>query len=242
MTGVQTCALPILGITNLKYKGYDLDYPDVERAKVYLEDLKQYEASNSMPRLTILRLGNDHTYGTTPGKLTPSALFADNDLALGMIVEAISKSRFWSSTAIFSVEDDAQNGPDHKDSHRSILLALSPYTRRGIVDSTMYNTSSVMRTMQVILGLKPMTVFDAGARVMIPAFAAQPNTQPYTAEAARVSLTDRNPADAPAAARSKQLDFHEADLADDDELNQILWLAMKGTEPPAPVRSFFSRQ
>ncbi len=152
------------GITNMRYHGWDLDYPDVERAKVFLEDVKQFESTGEMPRLMIVRIGNDHTNGTTAGKLTPLALFADNDYALGMLVDGVSKSRFWGSTAIFAIEDDAQNGPDHVDSHRSVMLAISPFTHRGVIDSAMYNQSSVMRTMELILGLRPMTQFDAAAR------------------------------------------------------------------------------
>ena len=125
-----------------------------------------------MPRLIVMRLPNDHTSGTTPGKIAPLSAFADNDAALGTIVEAVSHSKFWAKTAIFVLEDDAQDGPDHVDSHRSVMLALSPYTRRGIVDSSMYNTASVLRTMELILGLRPMTQFDAGARPLGAAFAA----------------------------------------------------------------------
>jgi YVTN family beta-propeller protein len=233
-------------ITNKNYKGFDTDYPDVERAKVFLDDLRQFEASNAMPRLAmpsliVLRLPNDHTSGTTPGKIAPLSAFADNDAALGTIVEAVSRSKFWSKTAIFVLEDDAQDGPDHVDSHRSIMLAISPYTRRGMVDSSMYNTASVLRTMELILGLRPMTHFDAGARPLNAAFAATPSTAPYVAEKPRISLTERNPPNSPTAARSLKLDFSDADRADDDELNAILWLAIKKTDPPSPVRSYFSR-
>jgi DNA-binding beta-propeller fold protein YncE len=229
------------GITNLRYRSFDLNYPDVERAKVFLEDVKQFESSGEMPRLMIVRLGNDHTNGTTAGKLAPLALFADNDYALGMIVEGVSKSRFWSSTAIFAIEDDAQDGPDHVDSHRSVLLAVSPFTHRGVIDSTMYNQSSVMRTMELILGMRPMTQFDAAGHPLTAAFAATPNPAAYTAESPRISLTTRNPPGSSTAKRSERLDFKDADLIDDDELNDILWAAIKGTDVPAPVRSYFSR-
>jgi hypothetical protein len=194
-----------------------------------------------MPRLIVMRLPNDHTSGTTPGKIAPLSAFADNDTALGMVVEAVSRSKFWPKTAIFVLEDDAQDGPDHVDSHRSVMLALSPYTRRGIVDSSMYNTASVLRTMELILGLRPMTQFDAGARPLGAAFAATPSNTPYVAEKPRISLTERNPQNSPTAARSQKLDFSDADRADDDELNAILWLAIKKTDPPAPIRSYFSR-
>lgn len=228
-------------ITNKNYKSFDTDYPDVERAKVFLDDLRQFESSNVMPRMIVLRLPNDHTSGTTPGKIAPLSAFADNDTALGTIVEAVSRSKFWAKTAIFVLEDDAQDGPDHVDSHRSIMLALSPYTRRGIVDSSMYNTASVLRTMELILGLRPMTHFDAGARPLGAAFAASPNDSPYTAEKPRISLTERNPGKSATAARSLKLDFSAADRADDAELNAILWLAIKKTDAPAAVRSYFSR-
>jgi hypothetical protein len=157
-----------------------------------------------------------------------------------MIVEGVSKSKFWAKSAIFVIEDDAQNGPDHVDSHRSPMLAISPYTHRGIVDSSMYNQSSIMRTMELILGMRPMTHYDAGARPLITAFAARPNNAAYTAEPPRISLTQKNPPRSETAARSAQMDFDEADEIDDDELNAILWIAIKGTEPPVPVRSYFS--
>jgi YVTN family beta-propeller protein len=227
-------------VTNMKYRSFDLDYPDVERARTFLDDVKQFESSNNMPRLMILRLGNDHTNGTTPGKIAPLSHFADNDYALGMIVEGVSKTSFWSKTAIFVIEDDAQNGPDHVDSHRSPMLAISPYTHRGVIDSSMYNQSSVMRTMELILGLRPMTHYDAGARPLYTAFSSTPNNASYTMEKPRISLTDRNPERSATADRSSKMDFDDADEIDDDELNSILWIAIKGTEPPVPVRSFFS--
>src|SRR5579883_1812364 len=134
---------PILApVTNKNYRGFDLDYRDLERAKVFLTDLQQMEQSGQMPQLIFLRLGNDHTSGVAANKIAPLSSFADNDAALGQIVSAVSKSKFWSTTAIFVLEDDAQNGPDHVDSHRSPAYVLSPYTRRhGFVDSTMYNTA-----------------------------------------------------------------------------------------------------
>lgn len=227
-------------VTNTKYRPWDLGYPDVDRAKTFLDDLHQFEAAGKMPSLMLMRLGNDHTNGTTPGKLAPLSMFADNDYALGMIVEAISRSRFWASTAIFVIEDDAQNGPDHVDSHRSVMLVISPYTQRGAIDSTMYNQSSVLRTMELILGLHPMTHYDAGARPLYAAFSSTPNNAAYGAEKPRISLTEHNPARSATAARSAAMDFDEADRIDDDELNDILWIAIRGTQPPVPVRSYFS--
>jgi DNA-binding beta-propeller fold protein YncE len=227
--------------TYRKYRAYDLDYPDVSRADAFIEDLKRMEAAGEMPRFLVLRLGNDHTYGTSPGKIAPLSQVADNDLALGRIVEACSRSRFWERMAIFVLEDDAQNGADHVDSHRSPAFVLSPYTRRGIVDSTLYNTTSMLRTMELILGLRPMTHFDAAATPMWNTFSNRPNVEPYAAEKARIPLDTRNPANTATAARSLAMNFAEADMIDDDELNDILWRAIRGGEPPAPVRSYFSR-
>lgn len=229
-------------VTNRRFRGFDMDYPDVERAKVFLEDLAQFEKEGKMPRLMLLRLGNDHTSGTAAGKIAPLSAMADNDYALGMIVEAVSKSRFWAKTAIFVLQDDAQNGPDHVDSHRSPAFAVSPYTRRGgMIDSTHYSTASMLRTIELILGLQPMTQFDAAARPMSAAFDARPDPRPYEAEKPRISLEDRNPAGNATAARSEKLDFSEADRIDDNELNAILWQAIRGGQPPPPIRSFFSR-
>ena len=241
-TQVEAVRDPVLRkVTNLRYRGFDLDYPDVERAKVFLEDLADFEKSD-MPRLMFMRLGNNHTSGTTPGKITPLSTVADNDYALGMIVEGVSHSRFWPTTAIFVLEDDAQNGPDHVDSHRSPAFLISPYVRRHAVDSTMYNTTSMLRTMELVLGLNPMTHFDAGARPMHAAFQNEADTSPYAAEKPRVALDQRNPAVSATAARSGKLDFSEEDRADDDELNDILWLALRGhPAPPAPTRSYFAR-
>jgi hypothetical protein len=192
--------------------------------------------------MIVMRMGNDHTSGATAGKIAPLSSFADNDCGLGMVVEAVSKSKFWAKTAIFVLEDDAQNGPDHVDSHRSVMFALSPYTRRGIVDSSMYNTTSVLHTMALILGLKPMTHFDASSRPLAAAFAAQPNLTPYIAEPARISLTERNPAATSAARAAEKMDFDEADEADDDALNAMLWEMIRKSPAPPPVRSYFSRQ
>ncbi len=166
---------------------------------------------------------------------------ADNDYALGMVVEGVSKSRFWPKTAIFVTEDDAQNGPDHVDSHRSPALVISPYVRRGAVDSTLYNQTSMLRTMELILGLHPMTQFDAASRPMSAAFQSTPDARPYEAVRPKHPLDERNPENSPTAARSERMDFSEADRIDDDELNDILWRAIRKTEPPAPVRSFFAR-
>lgn len=239
---IQEVRDPVLrNVTNMKYRSFDLDYPDVNRAQVFLADLADFEKTGNMPALMLMRLGNDHTNGTAAGKIAPLSSFADNDYALGMIVEGLSRSKFWPNTAIFVVEDDAQNGPDHVDSHRSPAYLISAYTRTGKIDSTMYNTTSVLRTMELILHMRPMTHFDAGARPMVNAFSNEAVLTPYQAEKPRIPLDTRNPANSATAARSSRLNFEEADLNDDDELNDILWLAIRGTDPPPPVRSLFVR-
>jgi hypothetical protein len=242
--GVQISGVrdPILNrVTNTHYRGFDLDYTDVDRVKVLLKDLAEFEKTGQMPRLLFVRLGNDHTSGTAARKIAPLSAVADNDFALGMLVEGVSRSRFWSSTAIFVLEDDAQNGADHVDSHRSPAFVISPYVKRGVVDGSMYNTTSMLRTMELILGLNPMTHYDAGARPMNAAFQSSPVLTPYTVEKPRIALDQRNPEQSATAARSARMDFSEEDRIDDDELNDILWLAIRGTTPPAPVRSYFAR-
>ena len=157
------------------FRGFDMDYPDVKRTERFLEELAGFEKAGEMPQLSVVRLPNDHTSGTSPGKWTVTACVGDNDLALGRLVEGLSKSRFWKQMAIFVVEDDAQNGSDHVDAHRTVALAISPYIKRHSVDSTLYSTSSMLRTMELILGLEPMSQFDAAARPMFKSFTATPD-------------------------------------------------------------------
>ena len=152
-----------------------------------------------MPRLVVLRLPSDHTAGTKPGSPTVLASLGDNDLALGQVVEGLSKSRFWREMAIFVVEDDAQNGSDHVDAHRTVALAISPYVKRHAVDSSMYSTSSMLRTMEFILGLEPMSQFDASARPMYGSFTPQADSLPYVHRPARVDINAKNAVRAPMA-------------------------------------------
>jgi len=238
---IESVRDPVLSpITNTRYRAFDLNYTDLNRLKVFQQDLAEFESKGEMPQFIIMRLGNDHTSGTAPGKIAPLSSLADNDYALGLLVESVSKSRFWADTAIFVLEDDAQNGADHVDSHRSPAFIISPFTHRGTVDSTMYNTTSLLRTMEMILGLRPMTHFDAAATPMTSPFGSAVPT-PYAAVPPNVSLTDRNPERSATAARSLRMNFEEEDLNDDDELNNVLWAAIKGPEiaAPPPVRSFF---
>jgi DNA-binding beta-propeller fold protein YncE len=227
--------------TDMNYRGFDLEYSDLDRAHEFIREWKDFDAKGQTPQLNIVRLGNDHTQGTAPGKLTALSYAAQNDSAVGLLVDAVSHSKAWPSTAIFIIEDDAQNGPDHVDSHRAPAWVISPFTHRGIVDSTMYNQTSVLRTMELIVGLRPLTHFDAGARPMFSSFSQQPDARPFTAIQPKSSLTDRNPGTARGAEESARLDFSDADLVDDDELNAILWRAIKNTDPPPPTRSAFGK-
>jgi YVTN family beta-propeller protein len=231
---------PVLAkVTNRAYRGFDLNYKDADRARTFLGDLAEFEKSGNMPRLMVMRLPNDHTNGVSPGKLNPLANAADNDQAVGMIVEGISKSKFWASTAVFILEDDAQNGPDHVDSHRSPAYVISPYIRRHQVDSHMYNTTSMLRTIELILGLRPMTHFDAAAPPMTAAFQSTLDATPYTTEKPRVPLDARNPPRATGLADN--MNFDREDANDDNELNDLLWRAIRKDAPPPPVRSYFSK-
>jgi hypothetical protein len=203
--------------------------------------LNRFERDGEMPRLVIIRLPNDHTSGTSVGKPTPTAYVADNDLALGRVVEAITRSKFWPQTALFVVEDDAQNGPDHVDAHRTIAYVISPYVKRGSVDSTMYSTASMLRTMELILGLKPMSQFDAAAMPMFQCFQERPDLRPYRARPVTVDLNEKNVETAWGSKLSEQMDFTKEDVADDLLLNEVVWRSVRGADSPmpAPTRAAF---
>ncbi len=211
---------------------------DTDKAAVFVNELREAENGGHWPNFMVMSLGEDHTHGLTPRAFTPVAEVASNDQALAQIVDAVTHSRFWNETAIFVIEDDAQNGPDHVDAHRTVGLVISPWVKRATVDSTMYTTSSFVRTMELILGLQPMTQFDAAATPMFASFTTEPAFEAFTAIPPQVDLMSRNPATGQGALASLKLDFSDYDLADPDELNRILWAALKpGTTMPAPVRS-----
>lgn len=223
------------------FHGFDTSYPDVKRAERFIGELKRFEAEGEMPRLQIVRLPNDHTSGAVPHTPTPTAQVADNDFSVGMVVEAVSRSKFWPKTAIFILEDDAQNGSDHVDAHRSPAFVISPFTRRAAVDSTMYSTSSLLRTMELILGLKPMTQYDSAATPMFNAFQAQADTRPYDALPANVNLNEQNTERSWGSGASSKMDFSKEDAADDHLLNEIIWHSVRGANNPmpAPTRAAF---
>jgi DNA-binding beta-propeller fold protein YncE len=221
------------------FHSYDLDYTDQKRADRFISELKRFERDGDMPRLQIVRLPNDHTYGTRAGKPTPTAMVADNDLALGRVIEAITESKFWKETAVFVIEDDAQNGPDHVDAHRVVALVVSPYCKRGAVDSTMYSTSSMLRTMGLILGFQPMSQFDAAARPMYNSFQATQDLRPYKHRIPKADLNAKNTAVAWGADISEKFNLATEDRADDLLFNEVIWRSVKGPNSPmpAPVRA-----
>jgi hypothetical protein len=195
--------------------------------------LQGWVGAGSMPALQIIRLPNDHTAAAKAGWLTPRAYAADNDLALGRVIEALSRSPFWPSTIVIVVEDDAQNGPDHVDSHRSVLLVISAYNRPGVYHGFI-NTTDVLATIERVLSLEPLSQFDAFSRPLVDVFAERPDTAPFVALVPSVPLDERNPAAGPGARESSRLDFRFEDLADDDSFNHALWLAIKGRDVPDP--------
>ena len=207
---------------------------DTDKAETFLRELGQYEKDGGLPRLMIMSLGEDHTTGTRPGTYTPRACVASNDLALGRIVEAVTRSKFWPEIAIFVIEDDAQNGPDHVDAHRTVGLVISPYTRRKSLDSTQYTTVGMIRTMELILGLPPLSQYDASARPLFDAFTDRADLATYAHEPPRIDLNELNAPTAYGAERSARMDFDEYDRIDDFELNEILWRAIKGKDAPLP--------
>jgi YVTN family beta-propeller protein len=222
--------------------GWDLDIPDAFRAARFIGELKQFEERGDFPNLTIICLPNDHTSGTKPRSPTPDAQVADNDLALGRIVEAISRSRFWPETCIFVIEDDPQNGWDHVSGFRTTAYVASPYTRRGATVSTQYNQTSLLRTIELMLGLPPMNQLDATATPMADCFTDTPDLTPFSAVSNNIPLDQMNPEARQVsdpllrknAYASARLPLDQPDQCPEDLLNRILWHAMKGSQAPYP--------
>jgi YVTN family beta-propeller protein len=230
--------------THPGYPGFPLVTPDVYRAQIFLEEFKEFEKRGELPNLIYIFLPCDHTVGTQPGFPTPRAMVADNDLALGRIAEAVSASKFWRDSCIFVVEDDPQFSFDHVDAHRSIAQVISPFTKRRFVDHTNYNQTGMVKTIELILGLSCMNQLDLSATPMRNCFMQEPDLTPYRSVPNRVPLDDINlsleklPADARYWARkSMELDLGEADEADEDTLNHIIWHATRGYQTPYPERS-----
>lgn len=231
---LRRCSSPV-------YPGWNLSIPDAARADIFLNELKGFEAKGTFPSLTIVYLPDDRTSGTAPGNPTPRSYLADNDLALGRIVEGISKSRFWPRTCIFVNEDDPQDGFDHVDGHRSLCLVVSPYTKRHAVVHRFYNQTSALHTMERILGLPPMNQMDARSPLMTACFTDRPDLTPYRCLPNGVPLGEMNPKLSQLHGRSRALaalcarmDWSEPDAAPDDLLNRVLWRDRKGANVPYP--------
>jgi DNA-binding beta-propeller fold protein YncE len=244
--GDVSAVASVPGLKNLvapSFAAFDLNITDQKRVDNWLQEFSGFVQNGNLPQLSIIHLGNDHTQGATPGAPTPSAMIADNDFALGRVVDAISNSPFWKDSAIFVVEDDAQSGPDHVDSHRSVALVASPFARRAFVDHTFYSTSGMLRSMELVLGLPPMSQYDAAATPLFNAFQGTPNLAAYHRLPPIVALDDKNPASAIGAAASRAMDFSDADLTPEAPLNEILWRSVKGPDVPMPPprRSVFAR-
>ncbi len=223
--------------------GWDPDVPDVWRTREFIKSLREFEAAGAMPNFMVVCLPNDHTSGTSAGMPTPAASVADNDLAVGQLIEAVSHSAFWKDTCIFVIEDDPQAGWDHVSGYRTTAFVVSPYTKRGAVVSTQYNQTSLLRTMELILGLPPMNQFDATATPMHACFTDTPDFTPYTALPNNVKLDLLNPTPVTIldpllrehAVASGKLPLDKLDQCPEDLLNRIIWHAMKGSAAPYPA-------
>ena len=219
--------------TNPLFPGFDLDISDQHRADVWIAELQKFVQQGSMPQLEIVRLPNDHTAGARAGAPTPRAYMADNDLALGRMIEALSRTPFWKSTVVFVLEDDAQNGPDHVDSHRSPLLVISPYSAGGTIHR-FANTTDVIRTIEEILGTSSLAHFDYYARPLRDVWSSRPDDRPYVASRSIAPLDEKNAGGTREARESSRLDLRLEDLSDDDLFNRILWGTIKGPGVPYP--------
>ncbi len=223
------------------YTSWDEKVRDTTRFYQWKKEFDSLLAVNAVPSFNSLRFINDHTEGSTIGRPTPFAHVADNDWAVGLFVEHLSKSSIWKETAIFIVEDDAQNGPDHVDAHRTTAYLAGGLVKRKRVDHTMYSTSSMLRTIELILGLPPMSQYDAAAEPMWRCFSSTPDLSPFQSVAANVDLNERNTKNTASARLSETLDFSKEDRIPDLVFSEVIWKAVKGEESsmPAPRRSAF---
>lgn len=224
------------------YIGFPNTVSDEYRAAEFIKELREFEKNDNFPNFIIMLLPNDHTSGTRPGMPIPQAAVADNDLALGQIVEAISGSKFWNETCIFVTEDDPQAGLDHVDGHRTVGMVISPYTKRGKVVSTYYSQINMVRTIENILGIPPMNQLDLTAEPMDDCFTAKPDFTPYKALKNNIPLDQLNPALISLegkqlywAKKSLEQNLDDVDNIDEDIFNQIIWYAVKGYSRPYPT-------
>ncbi|MBU3743756.1 MAG: bifunctional YncE family protein/alkaline phosphatase family protein [Sediminibacterium sp.] len=216
------------------FKDYDNSFPDTARFQQWKREFDSLLAQNAVPQFNSVRFGNDHTEGLRKGRPTPYAHVADNDLAVGMFVEYLSKSSIWKETAVFIIEDDAQNGADHVDAHRSTAYVAGGFVKRNYIDHTPYTTSSMLRTMELILGIPPMSQYDAAALPMWRCFSSQPNTAAFNSKPAQIDLKEVNTAMNEWQRLSDKMDFVKEDNVPDLEFNRILWHGLKGDHIPFP--------
>ena len=221
--------------------GFDLNITDQYREKVWAHDLDSLIAKNAVPHLSTIRISNDHTSGQARGKIAPDAAVADNDLGVGLLIEHLSKSPIWKESVVFVLEDDAQHGPDHIDAHRSPVFVAGAYVKRNAVIHNMYSTSGVMRTIELILGLPPMSQYDAAATPLFACFNNKPDMTPYVMKAPQIDLNKRNVAVNTSSKRSEMFNLAKEDAVPDRDLNEVIWKYMKGEDAvlPAPKRSAF---
>nr|WP_235985801.1 bifunctional YncE family protein/alkaline phosphatase family protein [Mucilaginibacter segetis] len=221
--------------------GFNLDILDQVRADAWEHDFDSLLTVNAVPQLSTIRISNDHTSGQKKGKISPMAAVADNDLAVGRIIEHLSKSPVWKESVVFILEDDAQNGPDHIDAHRSPVYVIGPYVKRNAVVHSMYSTSGVLRTIELILGLPPMSQYDAAAMPLYECFTNKADLSPYQLKPAQVNLNERNVATNRSSKISEKFDLSKEDEAPDLTLNEVIWKSIKGENAvmPAPKRSAF---
>ena len=222
--------------TNREYPSFDMTISDQVRADIWLREFQEFVRQGNLPTLQIVHLPGDHTSGGRAGRPTPKAYMADNDLAFGLTVEAVSNSPYWKDTVFFVLEDDAQDGPDHIDSHRSLLFVISAYNRAGVIHRFV-NTTDVLATVEEILGLDKLSKFDYYGRPLREIFTDKPDLTPYVALKSEQPLNEMNPARGPSAKASLELDLDRVDAADEDSFNRILWTLLKGAQPyPGPKR------
>ncbi|MEX8546829.1 MAG: beta-propeller fold lactonase family protein [Mucilaginibacter sp.] len=221
--------------------GFDMAVKDVKRVEIWAHDFDSLVTQNAVPQFNTIRISNDHTSGQRKGAISPTACVADNDLAIGQFIEHLSKSPVWKESVVFILEDDAQNGPDHIDAHRSPVFVAGPYVKRSAVSHNMYSTSGVLRTIELILGLPPMSQYDAAAVPLFDCFTSKPDFTPYVAKPAQVNLEQRNVAVNGSSKRSEKFNFAKEDAVPNLELNEVVWKSVKGENAvmPAPKRSAF---
>ncbi len=239
---VRAAIAGLVGHVAPRYRGYDMSYSDLDRHAAWLEEFDRYDRDGGLPQLSIIRLPNDHTEGTCRGRPTPRAHMAENDLALGLMVERISHSRYWPNALVLVIEDDAANGQDHVDAHRTVALAAGPWVKRGVTDSNLYTGCSVLRCIEDVFGLPPMSQYDARANGLEGIFARKPDVTPFRHRPTSIDVNETNVAGAYGQAESEAMNFSVADVVPYDILNRVLWHSVRGADapPPVPVRSGFA--